>query len=94
MQILLGPSGQRSSIMLDLLVSGFLLTGSVCISEGDRGLACRDIPSIRFGNKYSCDDRVDYILSTFPSVRPEQIGFPAGENLKIEVKCKPAPGAA
>ena len=79
--------------MLDVLVSGFLLVGSVCVTEGTRDLACRDIPPIRFGNRYTCDNRLDYILTTFPSVRPEKIGFSSGERLKVYVQCKPAPGA-
>jgi hypothetical protein len=81
--------------MIEMLVGGFLLTGSVCVLEdGDIYRDCRDVPAIRFGNRYSCDQRVETILGSFPYVRPERLGFPEGERLRVQVKCKPAAAGA
>ena len=81
--------------MIEMLVGGFLLTGSVCVlEEGDIFRDCRDVPAIRFGNKYSCDQRVETILGSFPYLRPEKLGYPEGERLRVQVKCRPSAAGA
>jgi hypothetical protein len=100
----LGPSGPlarpmlrsacetliRSKRMFEMLVGGFLLTGSVCTMDGDVYGACRDIPVAQFGSKYVCDKRAETIRESFPHIQPESLGFIKGEHLKVQVKCTAA----
>jgi hypothetical protein len=76
--------------MFEMLVGGFLLTGSVCTIEGDVYRNCRDIPAAQFGSKYVCDKRAETIRENFPRIEPERLGFEKGEHLKIEVRCSAA----
>jgi hypothetical protein len=76
--------------MFEMLVGGFLLTGSVCGMEGDVFRTCRDIPAARFGSKYVCDRRAETILESLPHIKPESLGFLQGEHLKVQVKCTAA----
>lgn len=73
--------------MFEMLVGGFLLTGSVCTMEGDVYRSCREIPAAQFGSKYVCDRRAETLRESFPSVAPERLGFAKDEHLKIEVRC-------
>ena len=76
--------------MFEMLVGGFLLSGSVCTMEGDIYRTCRDIPVAQFGSKYVCDKRAETILESFPHIKPERLGFSEGEHLKVQVKCTAA----
>jgi hypothetical protein len=76
--------------MFEMLVGGFLLTGSVCIVENDGHRNCRDIPAAQFGSKYVCDKRAETILESFPHTKPEVLGFFEGQQLKVQVRCRPA----
>lgn len=76
--------------MFEMLVGGFLLTGSVCVIEDGVYRSCRDIPAAQFGSKYVCDKRAETILERFPQIKPESLGFPEGERLKVQVKCTAA----
>ena len=73
-----------------MLVGGFLLTGSVCMTDGDGYRECRSIPAAQFGNKNVCDKKAETIRETFPMIAPERLGFDKGDNLKIEVRCDAA----
>lgn len=75
--------------MIEMLVGGFILTGSVCIIDGEEQRSCRDVPAVTFGNQYVCNRRVESILDDFPYVKPEKIGFPQGERLSVTVRCNP-----
>ncbi|NNM73775.1 hypothetical protein [Enterovirga aerilata] len=76
--------------MFEMLVGGFLLTGSVCAVDGTAYRDCREIPAAQFGNKYVCDKRAETIRESFPAIAPERLGFEKGELLKIELKCSAA----
>jgi hypothetical protein len=80
--------------MIEMLVGGFFLTGSVCAIDGDLHRNCREIPAVQFGNKYTCDKRVETILESFPYTAPERLGFSGGERLRVEVRCNPSRAAA
>lgn len=80
--------------MIEMLVGGFLLTGTVCILDGEEQRACREIPAITFGNKYACDNRMESILESFPHVKPERLGYAEDERLTVHVRCRPANGKA
>jgi hypothetical protein len=76
--------------MFEMLVGGFLLTGSVCQMDGDVYRNCRNIPVVQFGSKYVCDKRAETIRESFPQIDPERFGFEKGEHLKVEVTCSAA----
>ena len=76
--------------MFEMLVGGFLLTGSICAIEENAYRDCRNIPVAQFGSKYVCDKKVETIREKFPLIEPERLGFEKGERLKIEVKCSAA----
>ena len=76
--------------MFEMLVGGFLLTGSVCAMDGSAYRDCREIPVAQFGNKYVCDKRAETIRESFPALDPERLGFDKGELLKIQVTCTAA----
>ncbi|MDB5559927.1 MAG: hypothetical protein JWQ36_2861 [Enterovirga sp.] len=80
--------------MFEMLVGGFLLTGSVCTMEGAAYRDCRDIPVAQFGSKYVCDKKAETIRESFPLIAPERLGFDKGERLKIEVKCSASTNTA
>lgn len=73
--------------MIETLVAGFILTGSVCILDGEQHRDCRSVPALRFGNQYSCDERVQTILASFPYAAPEELGYTRGQRLRVQVKC-------
>lgn len=75
--------------MFEMLVGAFVLMGSVCVDDGDLSRDCRRVPAMTFGNKYACDRQVQAILTGFPSLKPEQLGFPDGQRLRVTVKCSP-----
>ena len=89
-----GQEPVRGKQMIEMLVSGFVLTGSVCAMDGDLFRNCREIPAAQFGNKYACDQRVESILTGFPHVRPERLGYPEGQRLRVQVECTPSGGRA
>lgn len=74
--------------MIEVLVGGFLLSGSVCIIGGDQLRQCREVPAITFGNKYACDNRMETILEEFPKIPSQWFGFPEGERLRVHVSCR------
>ena len=76
--------------MFEMLVGGFLLTGSVCTVDAQGYRDCRNIPVAQFGSKYVCDKKVETIRERFPLIEPERLGFEKGERLKIELKCSAA----
>ena len=76
--------------MFEMLVGGFLLTGSVCTIDGNGDRDCRHIPVAQFGSKYVCDKKAETIRERFPLIEPERLGFEKGERLKLEVKCSAA----
>jgi len=74
--------------MVEMLVGGFLLTGSVCVIGGDQLRQCREVPAVTFGNKYACDNRVEAILEELPKVPSQALGFAEGERLRVQVACR------
>lgn len=80
--------------MIEMLVGGFMLTGSVCIVDGGEHRNCRDVPSVKFGNQYICAARVETILESVQHMHAEQLGFPEGERLIVNVRCNPVSAGA
>ena len=80
--------------MIEMLVGGFMLTGSVCIIDGGEHRACRQVPTVKFGNQYTCNRRVETILDSVPYLHAEQLGFPEGERLWVTVRCNPVSAGA
>ena len=80
--------------MIEMLVGGFMLTGSVCVIDGAQHRNCRPVPEIQFGNQYVCARRVESILESVPYLHAEQLGFSEGERLWVEVRCDPTNGRA
>ena len=76
--------------MFEMLVGGFLLTGSICPMEGAVYRPCRDIPQAQYGNKYVCDRRVETIVSSLSELAPARLGFEEGGHLKVQAKCTAA----